>query len=45
MQGFSDISVQPHYLTEDVMEGMFRVVENYKGNIPPLTGRMLSLKW
>lgn len=32
-QGLLDIGVQPHYLTDEVMEGMFRVVENYKSNI------------
>jgi len=32
-QGLIDIGVEPHFLTEDVMEGMFRVVEKYKENI------------
>lgn len=32
-QGLIDIGVEPHYLTEEVMEGMFRVVERYKDNI------------
>jgi UDP-sulfoquinovose synthase len=32
-QGLIDIGVEPHYLTEEVMEGMFRVVEGYKDNI------------
>lgn len=32
-QGLQDIGVQPHYLTEEVMKGMFYVVERYKANI------------
>jgi len=32
-QGLIDIGVVPHYLTDEVMEGMFRVVEKYKENI------------
>jgi UDP-sulfoquinovose synthase len=32
-QGLIDIGVEPHYLTDDVMAGMFRVVEKYKNNI------------
>lgn len=32
-QGLLDIGVQPHYLTDEVMEQMFRVVEQYKENI------------
>ncbi|MFO8089696.1 MAG: NAD-dependent epimerase/dehydratase family protein [Desulfatiglandaceae bacterium] len=32
-QGLIDIGVVPHYLTDQVMEGMFRVVEKYKDNI------------
>ena len=32
-QGLQDIGVKPHFLTEEVMEGMFRVVERYKNNI------------
>ena len=32
-QGLIDIGVEPHYLTDDVMAGMFRVVEKYKDNI------------
>jgi UDP-sulfoquinovose synthase len=32
-QGLIDIGVKPHYLTDEVMEGMFRVVEQYKDNI------------
>jgi UDP-sulfoquinovose synthase len=31
--GLVDIGVTPHYLTDDVMEAMFRVVETYKHNI------------
>jgi len=31
--GLLDIGVIPHYLTEEVMQGMFRVVEEYKDNI------------
>jgi UDP-sulfoquinovose synthase len=31
--GLIDIGVEPHYLTDEVMEGMFRVVERYKANI------------
>jgi UDP-sulfoquinovose synthase len=32
-QGLIDLGVAPHYLTDEVMEGMFRVVERYKENI------------
>jgi len=32
-QGLLDIGVTPHYLTDEVMVGIFRVVEQYKGNI------------
>jgi len=32
-QGLVDIGMVPHYLTEDVMIDMFRVVEEYKDNI------------
>lgn len=32
-QGLIDIGVTPHYLTDEVMENMFRVVERYKDNI------------
>lgn len=32
-QGLQDIGVVPHYLTEEVMENMFKVVEQYKNNI------------
>lgn len=32
-QGLIDIGVEPHYLTDDVLEGMFQVVEQYKSNI------------
>lgn len=32
-QGLQDIGVIPHYLTEEVMQGMFEVVNQYKGNI------------
>jgi UDP-sulfoquinovose synthase len=32
-QGLIDLGVTPHYLTDDVMEGMFRVVERYRDNI------------
>ena len=32
-QGLIDIGVVPHYLTDAVMEDMFRVVEKYKDNI------------
>lgn len=32
-QGLIDMGVIPHYLTDDVMEGMFKVVEKYKQNI------------
>ena len=32
-QGLIEIGVEPHYLTDDVMAGMFRVVERYKENI------------
>ena len=32
-QGLIEIGVEPHFLTDDVLEGMFRVVEQYKDNI------------
>jgi UDP-sulfoquinovose synthase len=32
-QGLIDIGVEPHYLTEEVLESMFRVAEKYKDNI------------
>lgn len=32
-QGLIDIGVSPHYLTEETMEGMFRVAEQFKANI------------
>lgn len=32
-QGLVEIGVEPHYLTDEVMAGMFRVVEQYKANI------------
>ena len=32
-QGLIDIGVEPHYLTDDLMIDMFRVVEEYKENI------------
>lgn len=32
-QGLQDIGVIPHYLTDEVMEGLFRVVGEYKANI------------
>ncbi|MDJ0785031.1 MAG: NAD-dependent epimerase/dehydratase family protein [Desulfosarcinaceae bacterium] len=32
-QGLRDIGVEPHYLTEEVMEGLFRVVDLYEDNI------------
>ena len=32
-QGLQEIGVEPHYLTEDVMAGMFKIVERYKKNI------------
>jgi UDP-sulfoquinovose synthase len=32
-QGLIEIGVEPHYLTDELLEGMFRVVEQYKGNI------------
>jgi UDP-sulfoquinovose synthase len=32
-QGLVDIGVEPHYLTDEVLEGMFKVVEQYKDNI------------
>ena len=32
-QGLINMGVEPHYLTDEVMEGMFRVVERYKENI------------
>ncbi len=32
-QGLIDLGVQPHYLTDDVMTGMFKVVGKFKENI------------
>ncbi len=32
-QGLLDIGVTPHYLTDEVMKGMFELVEKYKHNI------------
>lgn len=32
-QGLTGIGVEPHYLTDEVMEGMFRVVDRYRDNI------------
>lgn len=32
-QGLIDIGVQPHYLTDEVLERIFRVIEKYKDNI------------
>lgn len=32
-QGLKEIGVEPHYLTDDVMEEMFKIVEQYKNNI------------
>ena len=32
-QGLADIGVEPHYLTDEVLTGMFKVVEKYKDNI------------
>ena len=32
-QGLIELGVKPHYLTDEVMAGMFKVVEKFKGNI------------
>lgn len=32
-QGLIDMGVEPHYLTPEVMEGMFKIVSQYKMNI------------
>jgi len=32
-QGLIGLGVKPHYLTDEVLEGMMRVVERFKGNI------------
>jgi UDP-sulfoquinovose synthase len=32
-QGLQNIGVQPHYLTDEVMNGLFDVVEKYRDNI------------
>ena len=32
-QGLLDLGVTPNYLTDEVMEGMFRIVDRYKDNI------------
>jgi UDP-sulfoquinovose synthase len=34
-QGLKDIGVKPHYLTEEVLDGLFKVVELYRSNIRP----------
>lgn len=34
-QGLLDIGVKPHYLTDEVMDRIFQVVERYKSNIRP----------
>lgn len=34
-QGLKDIGVEPHYLTEEVMDNLFAVVEKYFKNIRP----------
>ena len=31
--GLLELGLEPHYLTDEVLEGMFRIVEKYKGNI------------
>lgn len=31
-KGVQDIGVEPHYLTEEVMDRLFEVVEQYRGN-------------
>jgi UDP-sulfoquinovose synthase len=33
--GLVEIGVTPHYLTDEVLHGMFAVVEKYRGNIRP----------
>ena len=32
-QGLIELGVKPHYLTDEVLEGMMRLVERFKGNI------------
>jgi UDP-sulfoquinovose synthase len=32
-QGLIGLGVRPHYLTDEVLEGMMRVVEKFEGNI------------
>ena len=32
-QGLLDIGVEPHYLTDEVMAGMFEIVEKHRDNI------------
>lgn len=32
-QGLIELGVEPHYLTDEVMVGIFKVVEGFKGNI------------
>ena len=32
-QGLIEIGVQPHYLSDEVLAGIFRVVERYRENI------------
>ncbi len=31
--GLKDLGLSPHYLTDEVLHGMFEVVERYKNNI------------
>jgi UDP-sulfoquinovose synthase len=33
--GLVELGVTPHYLTDEVLHGMFAVVEKYRGNIRP----------
>jgi UDP-sulfoquinovose synthase len=32
-QGLADIGVEPHYLTDEVLTGMFKIVEKFRDNI------------
>jgi UDP-sulfoquinovose synthase len=32
-QGLIDIGVEPHYLTDEVLDGMFEIVEEHRDNI------------
>ena len=42
--GLLELGLEPHYLTDEVLEGMFKIVEKYKDNIK--THRIFrGIKW